>query len=42
MLGGVVGGFDALDCQVRPEAIGHGEQLIAGADRFDHGVRSPL
>ena len=34
MLGGVVGGFDALDRQVRPEAIGHGEQLIAGADRF--------
>ena len=33
-LGGVLGWFDALDRQVRPEAIGHGEQLIARADRF--------
>ena len=33
-LGGVVRGFDALDFQESPETIGHGQQLIAGADRF--------
>ena len=33
-LGGVVRGFDALDFQESPEAIGHWQQLIAGADRF--------
>jgi len=33
-LGGVVGGFDTFDRQERPEAIGHGEQLIAGANHF--------
>jgi hypothetical protein len=33
-LGGVVRGFDGFDRQVRPEAIGHGQQLLAGADGF--------
>ncbi len=33
-LGGVVGGFAALDFQESPEAIGHEEQLVAGAYRF--------
>ena len=32
--GGVVRGFDTFDRQERPEAIGHGQQLIAGADCF--------
>jgi len=34
MLGGIVRGFDTLDLKEGPEAIGHWQQLLAGADRF--------
>ena len=33
-LGGVVGGFDAIDLQEGPQPISHLEQLPAGANRF--------
>ena len=33
-LSGIVRGFDTLDLKEGPEAIGHWQQLLAGADRF--------
>jgi hypothetical protein len=33
-LSGIVRGFDILDLKEGPEAIGHWQQLMAGADRF--------
>jgi len=40
-LSSIIRGFDTIDLKEGPEAIGNWQKLMAGADRFAHGVRSP-